>query len=92
MIPLKTSATTIGVQIDNDFLFGSDRSYTGGIRISAMDQHFEVVDFIYSPFEPSDIHSRFSTQDQILFDYQLYTFQIEEDGETEPLKMPGIQH
>lgn len=80
---------SLSVQLDNDILFGTDREYTGGLKIYYNDGHFKLNDKIIEPLHAKAshlfpkmalIHSH--THDQLEVSAEIYTIKQKKEGKT----------
>lgn len=82
-----THLKVLSLQMDNDFLFGTDREYTGGIKVNYNNGHFKLNDWLIQPIESilgsflsQNLTSSKQTQDQLEFSTEIYTIRQKKDG------------
>ena len=85
----KNTQKNFTIQIDNDILFGTDREYTGGLKLYYNDAHLKLNDQLITPIK-SLLGSYFSKslatstrrQDQFEFSMEIYTIRQKSNGKT----------
>ncbi len=66
--------SSLSIQLDNDILFGTDREYTGGLKIAYNDGHFKLNDWAIQPIAHFlSLASQKTTHDQLEFGAEIYT-------------------